>query len=137
MKGELDKLKAILKKSLEVTLKNTDPENIDLILDKRDESEFSDAWMQAYHLIEKKVTDPEIKSEIDEFRKEIFVLTFRSTGSSDLPAYISDDMDLICSYYVHGIESRWIAHLLFTYLNHQIPQGLLMKTDQTINELIQ
>lgn len=136
MKGELDQLKAIFKKSLEITLQNTDPENIDLILDKRDESEFSDAWMQAYHLIEKQVTDPEVKSEIDAFRKDIFVLTFRSTGSSDLPASISDDVDLICSYYVLGIENKWIAHLLFTYLNDQIPQGTLMETDQTIDELI-
>ncbi|SHG99593.1 hypothetical protein [Chryseobacterium vrystaatense] len=137
MKGELDKLKAILKKSLEVTLKNTDPENIDLILDNRDEAEFSDAWIHAYNLIEKEVIDPEIKSKIDEFRKEIFVLTFRNTGSSDLPAYISDDVDLICSYYVLDIHSTWVSHLLFTYLNYQIPQGILMETDQTINELIQ
>jgi hypothetical protein len=76
---------------------------------------------------------PKIKSPTSEKK---FCVHFKATGSSELPAYISDDFGLISSYYIHDIENSWVTHLLYTYLNHQIPQGELMKTDKTIKELI-
>ncbi|AZA48776.1 hypothetical protein EG346_11590 [Chryseobacterium carnipullorum] len=133
---ELNQLGIIFRQSLEITLSTIGHEDIDLILDNRDEAEFSNAWTQAYQSFEQKIMGPEIKTTIDEIRKEMFMLTFGITKSSDLSAYISDDIDLICSCYVHGGENNWIAHLLFTYLHHQIPQGKLIETDQTLNDLI-
>ncbi|SEH28449.1 hypothetical protein SAMN05421593_0707 [Chryseobacterium culicis] len=118
-------------------LDNITPEKIDKILDNRDSSEFSDRWMNAYQAIEEKSTDEETEDKISDIRKEIFVSTFRNTGSSDLPAYISDDFGLICSYFIHNIEDSWVTNLLFTYLNHQIPDGELMKSEKTLKELVQ
>ncbi|MDR4952330.1 hypothetical protein REB14_09115 [Chryseobacterium sp. ES2] len=130
-------LEAVFNQSLKAALDNITLEKIDEILDNRDSAEFSDEWMKAYQLIEEKPFDEETEDQISGIRKEIFVSTFRSTGSSDLPAYISDDFGLICSYYIHQIENSWVTNLLFTYLHHQIPQGDLMKTEKTIKELIQ
>lgn len=129
-------LEAIFNQSLKTALGNTTPEKIDEILDNRDSAEFSAEWMKAYQVIEEKAFDEETEDQISDIRKEIFVSTFRSTGSSDLPAYISDDFGLICSYYIHQVENSWVTNLLFTYLHHQIPQSELMKTEKTMKELI-
>lgn len=136
MKEEINKLEAVFNQSLQVILDNVNPEKIDKILDNRDFTEFSDEWMKAYQAVEEKPFDEETEDKISDIRREIFVSTFRATGSSDLPAYISDDFGLICSYYVHQIENSWVTDLLFTYLNHQIPDGELMKTEKTMKELI-
>lgn len=137
MKEEINKLEAVFNQSLKTALDHITSEKIDEILDKRDSTEFSDEWMKAYQEIEEKSLDEETEDKISDIRKEIFISTFRTTGSSDLPAYISDDFGLICSYHVHQIENRWVTNLLFTYLHHQIPQGELMKTEKTMKELIQ
>ncbi|ROI02602.1 MULTISPECIES: hypothetical protein [unclassified Chryseobacterium] len=136
MTQELTTLETVFNKSLKTALHNISPENIDSILDNRDHAEFSDLWMKAYQLVEGRIMDLKTEDKISEIRKEIFILTFKITGSSDLPAYISDDVGLICSYYVHHLENSWVNNLLFTYLNGQIPQGELIKTDKTMKELI-
>ncbi|KAB1230475.1 hypothetical protein [Chryseobacterium viscerum] len=137
MTEKISILEAVFNESLKAALHNMTSEKIDKILDNRDSAEFSEAWMKTYQAIEDKSVDEETEDKISDIRKEIFISTFRTTGSSDLPAYISDDFGLICSYYIHQIENTWVTHLLFTYLNHQIPQGELMKTDKTMKELIQ
>ncbi|EFK33006.1 Uncharacterised protein [Chryseobacterium gleum] len=137
MTEKINKLEAIFNDALKTALTGITPEKIDEILDNRDSAAFSDAWMKAYHTVEEKVANEEVEDRISDIRKEIFVSVFKTTGSSDLPAYISDDFGLICSYSVHQIENNWVTNLLFTYLHHQIPQGELMKTDKTLEELIQ
>ncbi len=137
MTEEINALELVFNKSLKTILDNITPEKIDKILDNRDSSEFSDRWMNAYQAIEEKSTDEETEDKVSDIRKEIFVSTFRNTGSSDLPAYISDDFGLICSYFIHNIEDSWVTNLLFTYLNHQIPDGELMKSEKTLKELVQ
>lgn len=137
MTEEINKLEAVFNQSLKTVFERITPKKIDEILDKRDSTKFSDEWMKAYQEIEEKSFDEETEDKISDIRKEIFISTFRTTGSSDLPAYISDDFGLICSYYIHQIENSWVTHLLFTYLHHQIPDGELLKTEKSIKELIQ
>ncbi|MGV2452237.1 hypothetical protein [Chryseobacterium cucumeris] len=137
MTEEINKLEAVFNQSLKTVFERITPKKIDEILDKRDSTKFSDEWMKAYQEIEEKSFDEETEDKISDIRKEIFISTFRTTGSSDLPAYISDDFGLICSYYVHQVENSWVTNLLFTYLHHQIPDGELLKTEKTIKELIQ
>ncbi|MDR6459365.1 hypothetical protein J2786_002472 [Chryseobacterium vietnamense] len=136
MKEEINKLETVFNQALKATLGIVNSEKIDTILDNRDSADFSDKWMKAYQAVEEKHFDEETEDKISDIRREIFVSTFRTTGSSDLPAYISDDFGLICSYYVHQVENSWVTNLLFTYLNHQIPDGELMKTEKTMKELI-
>lgn len=133
---KLNKLEAAFTHALKAALHNIDSEKIDKILDNRDYSTFSDAWMEAYKAVDGKEIDEDTEDAITLFRKEIFISIFKTTGSSELPAYISDDFGLISSYYIHDIENSWVTHLLFTYLNHQIPQGELMKTDKAMKDLI-
>ncbi|MBP2617974.1 hypothetical protein [Chryseobacterium jejuense] len=133
---KLRKLEAAFNTSLKAALNDIDPEKVDEILDNRDSSVFSDAWMNAYHAVEGKTSDEETEDAVTHIRKEIFISIFKATGSSELPAYISDDFGLISSYFIHNIESSWVTNLFFTYLNHHIPQGDLMNTEKTMKELI-
>ncbi|MCQ9640726.1 hypothetical protein MP478_15165 [Chryseobacterium sp. WG14] len=133
---ELNIFEAVFKDALKTAFIHVDTEYIDDLLDKRDLPEFSDVWMKAYQPVEGNEITTEKEDKINDLRKDIFVFVFRSTGSSDLSAYISDDVGLICAYYIHNIENKWVTDLLYTYLTHQIPHGELMKTDQTIKELI-
>lgn len=133
---KLKKLEAAFNTSLEAALTNIDPEKIDEILDNRDSSTFSETWMEAYQAVDEKTVDEETEDAVTQIRKEIFISIFKATGSSELPAYISDDFGLISSYFIHDIENSWVTNLLFTYLHHQIPQGELMKTEKTMKELI-
>lgn len=136
MKDKINKLEAAFNESLKAALHNINSEKIDEILDNRDLPEFSDAWMKAYQAVDEETIDEETEDAITHIRKEIFISIFKTTGSSELPAYISDDFGLISSYYIHDIENSWVTNLLFTYLNHQIPQGDLMNTEKTVKELI-
>ena len=136
MKQELNTLGEIFIKALKITLDKITSESIDDILNNRDQPEFSSLWMQAYQAVEEKEMGEALRDHVDEIRKNIFLFTFRTANSSDLPAYISEDFELISSYYVHKIENQWVNNLFFTYLNHQIPHGELMKTDMTMKELI-
>ncbi|UHO39129.1 hypothetical protein H5J24_03000 [Chryseobacterium capnotolerans] len=133
---KLSKLAAAFNDSLKAALINITPEKIDEILDNRDSSEFSVAWMNAYQTVDGKEIDEETEDALTHIRKELFISIFKATSSSELPAYISDDFGLISSYYIHDIENNWVTNLLFTYLNHQIPQGDLLITDKTLKELI-
>lgn len=136
MKQELNTLGEIFIKTLKISLDQLTPESIDEILNSRDEPEFSSLWMQAYETVEEKEMDETLRDQIDEIRKEIFLFTFRTANSSDLPAYISEDFELISSYYVHQIQNQWVTDLLFTYLNHHIPGKELIKTDKTMEALM-
>ncbi len=136
MKQELNTLGEVFIKTLKISLDQLTPESIDEILNSRDEPEFSSLWMQAYETVEEKEMDETLRDQIDEIRKEIFLFTFRTANSSDLPAYISEDFELISSYYVHQIQNQWVTDLLFTYLNHHIPGKEFIKTDKTMEALM-
>ncbi|MDR2236613.1 MAG: hypothetical protein LBE92_10845 [Chryseobacterium sp.] len=136
MKQEIHTLGEAFMQVLKTTLPSLAPENINEILTDRDQPEFSSLWMQAYQAVEEKEIDEALRDQTDEIRKNIFLFTFRTASSSDLPAYISEDFELISAYYIHRMENRWVTDLFFTYLNHQIPRGTLMNTDKTLEELI-
>lgn len=135
---KLNKLEAAFKETLKAALTHIDSEKIDEILDNRESPEFLDPWMEAYQAIGERTVGQEIQDKIADIRKDIFVTIFRITQATSLPAYISDDFELISSYCLHNLENKWVNNLLFAYLNHKIPQGnLLMRTDKTMKELLQ
>ena len=136
MKNQLDKLRHNFIEILKSILENIDIENIDDILDNRDNDEFSELWTNSYNQIKKISLESEVKEKISEARKEIFILTYQKTNSSDLSAYISDDFDLICLQYLSETDNEWVNKLYATYLNREIPQGILKNISLNMNDLI-
>ena len=136
MNNQLDKLRHNFFEILKSILENIDIENIDDILDNRDNDEFSELWTNSYNQIKKISLESEVKEKISEARKEIFILTYQKTNSSDLSAYISDDFDLICLQYLSETYNEWVNKLYATYLNREIPQGILKNISLNMNDLI-
>ena len=136
MNNQLDKLRHNFFVILKSILENIDIENIDDILDNRDNDEFSELWTNSYNQIKKISLESEVKEKISEARKEIFILTYQKTNSSDLSAYISDDFDLICLQYLSETDNEWVNKLYATYLNREIPQGILKNISLNMNDLI-
>ena len=136
MNNQLDKLRHNFFEILKSILENIDIENIDDILDNRDNDEFSELWTNSYNQIKKISLESEVKEKISEARKEIFILTYQKTNSSDLSAYISDDFDLICLQYLSETDNEWVNKLYATYLNREIPQGILKHISLNMNDLI-
>ena len=133
MNNQLDKLRHNFFEILKSILENIDIENIDDILDNRDNDEFSELWTNSYNQIKKISLESEVKEKISEARKEIFILTYQKTNSSDLSAYISDDFDLICLQYLSETDNEWVNKLYATYLNREIPQGILKNISLNMN----
>ena len=136
MNNQLDKLRHNFFEILKSILENIDIENIDDILDNRDNDEFSELWTNSYNQIKKISLESEVKEKISEARKEIFILTYQKTNSSDLSAYISDDFDLLCLQYLSETDNEWVNKLYATYLNREIPQGILKNISLNMNDLI-
>ena len=136
MNNQLDKLRHNFFEILKSILENIDIENIDAILDNRDNDEFSELWTNSYNQIKKISLESEVKEKISEARKEIFILTYQKTNSSDLSAYSSDDFDLICLQYLSETDNEWVNKLYATYLNREIPQGILKNISLNMNDLI-
>lgn len=136
MNNQLDKLRHNFFEILKSILENIDIENIDDILDNRDNDEFSELWTNSYNQIKKISLESEVKEKISEARKEIFILTYQKTNSSDLSAYISDDFDLICLQYLSETDNEWVNRLYATYLSCEIPQGILKNISLNMNDLI-
>ena len=136
MNNQLDKLRHNFFEILKSILEHIDIENIDDILDNRDNDEFSELWTNSYNQIKKISLESEVKEKISEARKEIFILTYQKTNSSDLSAYISDDFDLICLQYLSETDNEWVNKLYATYLNREIPQGILKNISLNMNDLI-
>ena len=136
MNNQLDKLRHNFFEILKSILENIDIENIDDSLDNRDNDEFSELWTNSYNQIKKISLESEVKEKISEARKEIFILTYQKTNSSDLSAYISDDFDLICLQYLSETDNEWVNKLYATYLNREIPQGILKNISLNMNDLI-
>lgn len=108
-------------KSLEIILNNIDNEKIDETLDNRDDEVFSDAWTSAYGQTKNNTIKPELRTEINRIRKEIFMLVYQKTNSSDLSAYISDDFELIAFHLLDNTSNIWVSDLHRWYVKNEIP----------------
>lgn len=136
MTPEITQLHNLFMKSLNKIFAHFEVDTTDAILDHRDLTEFADLWTIAHKEIENTPIDSEDKNLIDQARKEIFMLTFSKTNSSDLSAYISEDFELIASHLVSKDQNTWVTSLCATYFSHTIPTGELAITNQTLKRLI-
>lgn len=136
MTSELLKLQTVFTKTLNEIFADFDNSKTDEILDNRDLTTFSDLWTTAYNEIKQNVINPVDKKKIDEIRKEIFMMTFSKTNSSDLSAYITEDFELISSHLLTHDKNNWVTSLCATYFDKKIPQGQLKNMETTLKELI-
>lgn len=96
---------------------------IDDLLDDRDNDIFSTQWMVEYNNVEKLKVSSEALGLGDTIRESIFKDVFSKSGSSDLASYVSDDFGLLIDAAIVGYESKWLNALWDSYVVGIIPRG--------------
>lgn len=115
-------LKKIIEIDLPIILGKLSDENIDNILNERDNNFFSEQWMQAYHEVEKQKKQQGAPANSgEEIRKNAFNIVLKITDNDDLAAYISDDLGLILDAEKVNVNNSWINALWQAYKNGEIP----------------
>lgn len=115
-------LKKIIEIDLPIMLGKLSDENIDNILNERDNNSFSEQWMQAYNEVEKQKKQQGVPVTYgEEIRKNAFNIVLKITVNDDLAAYISDDLGLILDAEKVDVNNSWINALWQTYKNGEIP----------------
>ncbi len=113
-------------RSLDIS--NDTEDDINDILDGRDDEEFDSEWCRADSEIENLKNDGNYTSlneiEHDEICKKAFFI-MEDKFSSELSDYISDDFGLIYDSIVTGYHDAWLSKLIEAYQNGRIPTGKL------------
>ena len=111
--------------------------DFDELLDKRDDDVFSDEWEARFDKVEttKSETDHDEKFS-DLLRKKSFKMVIEESSSSDVAAYISDDIGMIHDALQAGLNDSWINALWLEYKSGRIPSGALTEAEGTLLELI-
>ena len=94
------------------TLKSMEPNELDSILDKRDEDPFDSAWVDLYQSA--------AESDASFENKELFIKLSKATNFHEVCSYISEDIELIRRSEALGIKSEFLD-----YLKHSYEQGIV------------
>jgi hypothetical protein len=90
-------------------------------VDQRDSHELFDSdWLEAYDATKTGWSNvpSDIRAQVDEIRKQSFLVVSAATQQHEIAGYVSDDFDLICRCKILGIE-----HPIVQYLRHSYQGG--------------
>ena len=95
---------------------------IDGALDARDEAPFDDQWIENFNRLEKESFDKKYLEMIDRIREYLFKESFKTIGSDEISAKISDDLELIAKDLALNNKDNWpINYLWKSYQNGVFP----------------
>ena len=101
-------------------------DDIDEILDSRDEGEFDEQWCRVYEetarLKNESNYTAENRREHDSICKEAF-MAVGSGISSELSDYVADDFGLIYDSIILGYNDDWLSALIEEYSSGRLPSG--------------
>jgi hypothetical protein len=106
-------------------------------LDQRDSQDsFVSDWSDLYDSTRVRWSEAssEVRGQVDDIRKESFLLVSNATHQHEIASYVSDDFDLICRCEVLGIVHPIIEHLWRAYQSgtFPLPAGYTaQKSDET------
>lgn len=87
----------------------------------RDRADFDTEWIGAYQKLERdRLTEAE-QAQITEWSRLAFTQVMQGGGDSDLAAYISDDIDMICTASLLEVEDQFIDRLIEDYSAERLP----------------
>ncbi|ACA87759.1 hypothetical protein Swoo_3494 [Shewanella woodyi ATCC 51908] len=102
----------IMDKLLE-TLESINSDELDKLLDQRDEDPFDSAWINLNQKVSK------INVSID--NKDLFIKLSSATNHHEVCSYIADDLELINKAETLGIESEFLGYLKQCYEQGEVP----------------
>ncbi|ANF96089.1 hypothetical protein [Paenibacillus bovis] len=95
--------------------------DIERYLEYRDSADFDTAWIQAYQQLRREGLNPAEEEQVREWSRQAFDQVIRASGSSELAAYVSDDMDLVFCAHLLGLENEFIQELAGHYEQGELP----------------
>jgi len=95
--------------------------DIERYLEYRDSADFDTAWIQAYQQLRREGLKPAEEERVREWSRQAFDQVIRASGSSELAAYVSDDMDLVFCAYLLGLDHEFIRELAGHYEQGELP----------------
>lgn len=113
-------------------------DDINFMLDSRDEDVFDSEWMKNYNAISKneKLNTLEIKKGVESIREISYKATYKATQSSDLAGYISDDFGLIAEALVLDYNDDWLNALAKEYVDGRVPHNKLKPLKGELHKII-
>lgn len=121
-------------------IKKLSQEDYDDILENRDSDDFSKKWMEVYDqasmIFKNNSIDPGYAQIIKRLRERTFKAIFEHTQSSDMAAYLSDDIGLLLEAIVCNYNNSWLNGLWKKYSEGEIPQGKILLVDGRLDQLI-
>ncbi|MGP9827754.1 hypothetical protein ACT048_25105 [Ectopseudomonas khazarica] len=102
-----------------------DEDSIINCLDYRDSEPFDSEWVRVDRIVcEKILNNPDrtkIEKICDQYRKLFYDKVIRSTGSSDLAAYVSEDIELILMAIGTSVSENFAISMLESYKRNIVP----------------
>ncbi|GGI98896.1 hypothetical protein [Paenibacillus hunanensis] len=90
-------------------------------LDYRDGADFDTDWINAYQKLRREGLTPAEQDQLQEWSRLAFDETIKASGSGDLAAYVSDDIDLIFSAHLLGLNDDFVNWLASCYNEGRLP----------------
>jgi hypothetical protein len=118
--NNLAELKSLLSKSNVLNFIASD-EEIDEMLDRRDDAEFEEDWLRVFQALEKKTFVADDLTEIKNIREIAYKKTFEATNHSELAAYVADDFEMIAKSLLADFSDEWLNALFLSYLHGAFP----------------
>ena len=104
-----------------------DHEDLDLVLDERDEDDFDAEWPRCNDEVQAMLSEASLSEQDDEALDELaqrgFMAVSEPTDQHDIASYVSDDFRLIGEALLVGHEDPWLSGLLTEYVEGRIPHG--------------
>lgn len=124
---KLEKIKELLITGILLSSDTFSNIDIDDLLDKRDNDDFSDEWIRIYNEISKKkgLISSDENEIIKSIREESYKITYNATKSPELAGYISDDFGLISDALILNYSDEWLNALAKEYIEGRIPHNKL------------
>lgn len=108
----------------------TSEDQIDEILDSRDADPFDKSWVELDAALSGmkatlgKTAQKKLKNFSDKERKDCYQYVIRACHSSELAAYVSDDIELVLECLAVGLTPPFLRSLINSYVLGKIPNAL-------------
>ncbi len=119
--NNLAELKSLLLQSNLLIFTSFNGDEIDEMLDRRDDAEFEEDWLRVFQALKKKFFGDDALAEIKNVREIAYRKTFGTTKHSELAAYVADDFEMIAKSLLSGFSDEWLNSLFLTYLRGTFP----------------
>ncbi len=90
-------------------------------LDYRDGADFDTSWIGAYQKLRREGLTSAEQDQVQEWSRLAFDEVIRASGSGDLAAYVSDDIDLIFCAGLLGVTDEFVDWLAACYAKGRLP----------------